>query len=328
MGVFLARRFLYMVLMLFLVSIVSFIIINLPPGDFMDSYIARLQSSGTEIDLATIDALRKNYGLDKPVFAQYVLWFSGLFVGDFGWSFDYSEPVSKLIGERVVLTVVISLVTLIFTYAVAIPIGVISATRQYSFVDYLFTFLGFIGLATPNFLLALLLMFFAFQFFGATVGGLFSMQYANAPWSMAKVIDMLRHLWIPVIVLGTAGTAGIIRVMRACLLDELRKAYVMTARSKGLKEGRVIVKYPVRIAINPIISTIGWLLPQIISGAAIVSVVLSLPTVGSLLLRALRTQDMYLAGSMIMLLSFLTIIGTLVSDILLAVVDPRIRLGG
>lgn len=328
MGAFLVRRFFYMVVMLVLVSVVSFTIINLPPGDFMDSYIARLQASGTEIDLERIDALRINYGLDKPIYVQYMMWFSGLFVGDFGWSFDYSEPVGKLIAERVVLTVVISLVTLLFTYAVAIPIGIISATRQYSFVDYLFTFIGFIGLATPNFLLALLLMFFGFQFFGAAVGGLFSMQYVDAPWSIAKVFDMIKHLWIPVIVLGTAGTAGIIRVMRACLLDELRKAYVMTARSKGLKERRVILKYPARIAINPIISTIGWLLPQIISGAAIVSVVLSLPTVGGLLLRALRTQDMYLAGSMIMLLSFLTIIGTLISDILLAVVDPRIRLTG
>ena len=328
MASYLVRRFFYMIVMLILVSIVSFIIINLPPGDFMDSYIARLQAGGTEVDLEMIDALRQNYGLDKPVYVQYLIWFSGLFVGDFGWSFDYQEPVAKLIGERVALTVIISIVTLIFTYIVAVPIGIISATRQYSITDYIVTFVGFIGLATPNFLLALLLMFFSFQFFGATVGGLFSMQYVDAPWSLAKVFDMIKHLWIPVIVLGTAGTAGIIRVMRACLLDELRKAYVMTARSKGLRERRVIIKYPVRIAINPIISTIGWLLPQIISGAAIVSVVLSLPTVGGLLLRALRTQDMYLAGSMIMLLSFLTILGTLISDILLAVVDPRIRLSG
>ena len=314
-----------MVVMMLMVSVTAFVIINLPPGDFLDSYIAALQSQGTEIDQEILDGLRARYGLDKPVYVQYLIWFSGLFVGDFGWSFFFNEPVSKLIGERLVLTLVISVFTLVFTYVMAIPIGIYSATHQYSIFDYLFTFIGFIGLAMPSFLLALLLMFIGFQYFGASVGGLFSMEYVSAGWSLGKVVDLLKHLWIPIIVVGMRGTAGLIRVMRGCLLDELQKPYVQTARAKGLKERVLIFRYPVRISINPIVSTIGWMLPQIISGAAIVSVVLSLPTTGNLLLGALKNQDMYLAGSMIMLLSFLTIIGTLVSDILLAVVDPRIR---
>jgi peptide/nickel transport system permease protein len=292
----------------------------------MDSYIARMQSSGTEIDNEMIEALRANYGLDKPIYVQYFIWFSGLFVGDFGWSFYHNKPVSELVGERLALTVLISIFTLIFTYLVAVPIGILSATRQYSIFDYSFTLVGFMGLSMPPFLLALILMYVGYQYLGVDVGGLFSIEYVGAPWSLAKVIDMLGHIWIPVIVVGTAGTAGIIRVMRGCLLDELSKQYVQTARAKGLKENKLIFKYPVRISINPIISTIGWMLPQIISGSLIVSVVLSLPTTGNLLLFALRTQDMYLAGSMIMLLSFLTILGTLISDILLAAADPRIRL--
>jgi peptide/nickel transport system permease protein len=273
-----------------------------------------------------IESLRANYGLDKPLYMQYFIWVSGVVVGDFGWSFFHNEPVAELVGERLALTVVISMFTIVFTYVVAVPIGILSATRQYSLADYAFTTFGFLGLSMPPFLLALILMYVGYQFFGADVGGLFSTEYVAAPWSLAKVRNMLSHMWIPVIVVGTAGTAGIIRVMRGCLLDELRKQYVMTARSKGVKESRVIFKYPVRVSINPIISTIGWMLPQVISGSLIVSVVLSLPTTGNLLLTALRTQDMYLAGSMILLLSFMTIVGTLVSDILLAVADPRIRL--
>ena len=246
--------------------------------------------------------------------------------GDFGWSFDHQIPVSTLVSERIALTLAISLSTLIFVYAAAVPIGIVSAVRQYSLTDYTVTLFGFVGLATPNFLLALLLMYFGFQLFGADVGGLFSNEYLNAPWSLAKLLDLLQHLWVPVVVLGTAGTAGIIRVMRATLLDELRKQYVITARAKGAREIDLILKYPARVALNPIVSTVGWLLPEIISGAAIVSVVLSLPTTGQLLLRALRTQDMYLAGSLILLLSFLTVIGTLISDLLLALIDPRIRM--
>jgi peptide/nickel transport system permease protein len=311
--------------MLFMVSIAAFVIINLPPGDFLDAYIARMASSGTEIELERIDAMRAQYGLDKPIYVQYFIWFSGLFVGDFGWSFAYGVPVSELVGERLALTVAISICTLLFTYAIAVPVGIYSATHQYSPLDYVVTFAGFIGLATPNFLLALVLMFFGWQWLGVDVGGLFSTEYMDAPWSIAKFVDMLKHLWIPVIVIGTAGTAGIIRVMRACLLDELRKPYVQTALSKGLHKREAVYKYPVRISLNPIISTIGWMLPQIVSGSAITAVVLSLPTTGSLLLGALRLQDMYLAGSMILLLSVLTIIGTIVSDILLAVSDPRIR---
>ena len=323
---FLIRRGLYVVLMLVMVSIIGFAVINLPPGDFMDSYIARMQSSGSEVDLEMADNLRRNYGLDKPIYVQYLIWFSGVIRGDFGWSFDFQEPVSGLINERIALTLVISLCTLIFTYLAAVPIGIVSAVKQYSLTDYTVTLFGFIGLATPNFLLALLLMYFGFQFFGADVGGLFSAEYINARWSLAKLLDLLQHLWVPVIVLGTAGTAGIIRVMRATLLDELRKQYVITARAKGAREIDLIIKYPARVALNPIVSTVGWLLPEIISGAAIVSVVLSLPTTGQLLLRALRTQDMYLAGSLILLLSFLTVIGTLISDVLLAMIDPRIRM--
>ena len=326
MKTFLVRRFLYMILMLVLVSITGFFIINLPPGDFMTSYIAQLQATGTEVDETEAANLRKNYGLDRPIYVQYFIWVSGMLRGDFGWSFDFEQPVSDLIGERIALTIFISMMTLFFTYVVAVPIGVFSAVKQYSIADYIVTFFGFLGLATPNFLLALLLMYFGFQVFGADVGGLFSTEFVNAPWSFAKIVDMFRHLWVPVIVLGTAGTAGIIRVMRATLLDELPKQYVVTARAKGAREIDLILRYPTRVALNPIISTIGWMLPQIISGAAIVSVVLSLPTTGQLLLRALRTQDMYLAGSMIILLSFLTILGTLLSDILLAVVDPRIRM--
>jgi peptide/nickel transport system permease protein len=255
-----------------------------------------------------------------------MIWFTGLFVGDFGWSFYYNEPVAGLIGERLMLTVIISLCTLVFTYVVAIPIGIYSAVKQYSFLDYVFSFIGFMGLATPNFLLALLLMYFGWQLFGVDVGGLFSIEYMDAPWSIGKVLDMMQHLWIPVIVVGTAGTAGIIRVMRGCLLDELRKPYVETAIAKGVKMRKAVFKYPVRISLNPIVSTVGWMLPRIISGSAITAVVLSLPTTGTLLLGALRTQDMYLAGSMILFVSTLTVIGTLISDVLLAVTDPRIRL--
>jgi len=315
-----------MVIILFVLSVVAFVIIQLPPGDYLTSYIMQLQLTGTKVSEAEIASLEKQYGLDLSIYEQYFKWVWGMLHGDFGRSFQYGERlVSELIGERLLLTITISLLTLIFSYAVAIPIGIYSATHQYSAGDYTSTVIGFAGLATPNFLLALILMFFFYKYFGLSVGGLFSREYVTASWSLGKFIDMLKHLPIPIIVIGTAGTAGLIRVMRGCLLDELRKQYVITARAKGVSERALLFKYPVKVAINPIISTIGWILPAIISGETITAIVLNLPTTGPLLFRALLVQDMYLAGSTIMLLCFLTVIGTLISDILLVWVDPRIR---
>lgn len=281
--------------------------------------------TGNVSNRAQAAAMRKQYGLDLPVYFQYFKWMGNMLQGDFGDSFTYNTPVSELIAERLPFTIMLSLITLVFTYALAIPIGIYSATHQYSAADYSFTTVGFIGLATPNFLLALILMFLFFKYFGLSIGGLFSSQYQLAPWSIAKFMDLLKHLPIPIIVIGTAGTAGLIRVMRGCLLDELRKQYVITARAKGLTERALLFKYPVRSAINPIISTIGWTLPGIVSGATITAIVLSLPTIGPLLLTALINQDMYLAGSTVMFLVFLTVIGTFISDILLVWLDPRIR---
>ena len=325
---FIIRRLLMMIPTLFVISVITFIIIQLPPGDYLTTYIANLQETGEEVDEAVIESLRVRYGLDQPMPLQYWKWISGVVVGDFGQSFAMNKPVSELIWERLGLTVTISLVTLVFTWIVAIPIGIYSATHQYKLSDYFFTFLGFIGMATPAFLLALVMMYLSYRWFGTGVGGLFSDEFVGAPWSWAKGVDLLKHLWVPVVVLGVAGTAGLIRVLRANLLDQLEMPYVVTARAKGLSESRLLVKYPVRVAINPVVSTIGWMLPQLVSGAVIVAMVLSLPTVGPLLLRALMEQDMYLAGSIVMLLSLLTVIGTLISDILLAWVDPRIRFGG
>ena len=320
------RRLIYMFIVLAVTSVVAFIIIQLPPGDYLTSYITQLAQSGAYVDEAQIAVLRKQYGLDLPLYAQYFKWMWKMLHGDMGQSFQYNyKPVSELLAERLPLTVVISLFTLVFTYVVAIPIGIYSATHQYSVGDYTFTVVGFAGLATPNFLLALILMFMFYKYFGLSVGGLFSPQYLTAPWSVNKFIDMLAHLPIPIIVIGTAGTAGLIRVMRGCLLDELRKQYVITARAKGVEERRLLFKYPVRVAINPIISTIGWTLPAIVSGETITAIVLSLPTTGPLLFEALLTQDMYLAGSTIMFLTFLTVVGTFISDLLLVWVDPRIR---
>jgi len=315
-----------MFIVLAVTSVVAFIIIQLPPGDYLTSYIRQLAQSGASVDEARIAALRKQYGLDLPLYAQYLKWMWKMLHGDMGQSFQYNyKPVSELLAERLPLTVMISLFTLVFTYVVAIPIGIYSATHQYSVGDYAFTVVGFAGLATPNFLLALILMFMFYKYFGLSVGGLFSPQYLTAPWSVNKFIDMLAHLPIPIIVIGTAGTAGLIRVMRGCLLDELRKQYVITARAKGVEERRLLFKYPVRVAINPIISTIGWTLPAIVSGETITAIVLSLPTTGPLLFRALMAQDMYLAGSTVMFLTFLTVVGTFISDLLLVWVDPRIR---
>ena len=306
-------------------SVLAFILIQLPPGDWLTTYIARLQSQGNAVDDSLVEALRFQYGLDKPLPLQYFIWVSKMLRGDLGFSYAYQKPVAELIGERLILTMTISILSVIFTYIVAIPIGIYSATHQYSAGDFFFTFIGFIGLSVPNFLLALIIMFFFFNVLDMSVGGLFSQQYAIAPWSWPRVWDMIQHLWTPIIIIGAAGTAGLIRVMRATMLDELNKQYVITARSKGVKERSLLFKYPVRIAINPIISTLGYLLPFIVSGATLISIVLSMPTVGPLLLTALRGQDMSLAGSLVMFLGFLTILGTLISDILLAVADPRIR---
>jgi len=322
---YIARRVLYIIPILLVISVISFALIQLPPGDYLTSYIAQLSETGESVDEAMIVSLKKRYGLDRPIYIQYFMWMSGVLHGDFGQSFEWNKPVSELIWGRLALTVTLSLFSLVFTYFVAIPIGIYSATHQYSPSDYFFTFTGFFGLATPNFLLALVLMFLFYKYFGLAVGGLFSPQFVEAPWNLAKIIDMMNHMWIPVIVIGTAGTCGLIRVMRGCLLDELRKQYVITARAKGLSERFLLFKYPVRLAVNPIISTIGWTLPNIISGATITAVVLSLPTTGPLLLRSLISQDMYLAGSFILFLAALTVIGTLISDILLAWIDPRIR---
>jgi peptide/nickel transport system permease protein len=308
------------------ISVVSFIIIQLPPGDFLTSYVAGLTARGESIDEATIQALKNAYGLGQPIHVQYVKWMTGVLQGDFGQSFLYRVAVSKLIWDRVWLTVAVSFVTLLFTWGVAFPIGIYSAVRPYSVLDYIFTFIGFIGIAVPGFLLALVLLVVAFAWFGMSVGGLFSPAFENAPWSFARFVDLLKHLWIPVIVLGLGGTASLIRVMRANLLDELHKPYVTTARLKGQKEFTLLMRYPVRAALNPFVSTLGWTLPQLVSGSTIVAVVLSLPMVGPMMLQALQTQDMYLAGSFILILSVLTVIGTLISDILLAWLDPRIRL--
>ncbi len=326
MTAYILRRLLFMIPTVIVISMIAFAIIQLPPGDYLTSLIAQLASSGESMDSAQVVALRERYGLDQPVWVQYWKWVSGIVTaGDFGQSFEWNRPVSTMIWERLGLTFVVSFTTLVFVWTIALPIGIYSAVRQYSLGDYVFTFFGFIGLAVPNFLLALVLMYLSLIWFGQSPGGLFSPEFVDAPWSWARTMDLVGHLWIPVIVIGTSSMAALIRVMRANLLDELHKPYVAAARARGLPEWRLILLYPVRVALNPFVSTIGWILPSLVSGAVIVSVVLSLPTTGPLLLRALLSQDMYLAGTVILLLSVLTVIGTLVSDILLAVLDPRVR---
>jgi peptide/nickel transport system permease protein len=325
---FILKRILYMIPTLIGISILSFFIIQLPPGDFLTAKIAGMIEQGQTIDVATLDAMKARYGLDQPFIVQYWKWISGiLFRGDFGESFEWNRPVTQMIWGRLGLTFTLSFITLIFIWLVAFPVGIYSAVKKYSPGDYAFTFLGFIGLAIPNFLFALTLMYFAFSKLGQSVGGLFSPGFQEAPWSWGKFMDLLGHIWIPMIVLGLSGTASLIRTMRANLMDELKKPYVVTARAKGLSERRLLVKYPVRVALNPFISTVGWILPTLVSGSTVVSIVLNLPTTGPLLLRSLQSQDMYLAGSFILLLSVLTVIGTLLSDILLALADPRIRFG-
>jgi peptide/nickel transport system permease protein len=323
---FIIKRLLLLPFLLLIFSIVSFALIQAPPGDFLTSYVAELAAGGTSIDQVEIEALRARYGLDQPIYVQYGRWVGNLLRGDLGISLEWRRPNSELIGERLVLTLVLTTFSLLFTWAVAIPIGIFSATRQYSLLDYLFTILNYIGLATPNFMLALVLMWVAFDKFGVTVTGLFSPQFLDAPWSWARVGDLMSHIWLPMIVLGVAGTAQIARVVRANLLDELSKPYTEMARAKGLPEWRLVIKYPTRVAIAPVVSTLGWYFPQLLSGGLVVSVVMSLPTIGPLLLRALVGQDMYLAGTIILIFCMLAVLGALVSDILLVVLDPRIKL--
>lgn len=313
---------------LLVISAVIFIIIQLPEGDYLSTYIAELESQGETVSRERVEFLRQQYGLDRPLVVQYFTWLLGMLQGDFGYSFEYSLPVADVVGDRLFLSFLVSFATILFTWVVAFPIGVYSATHQYSWGDHTLTFLGFLGLATPNFLLALVLLYFANVVFGTSIGGLMDPQYVNQPLSWGKFWSVLEHLWIPVIVIGTSGTAGMVRRLRANLLDELQKQYVVTGRAKGLPAHRLLLKYPLRMALNPFIADIGNLLPQVVSGAAIVSVVLSLPTTGPMLLGALRSQDMYLAGSFLMFLSVLTVVGMFLSDLALAALDPRIRLQG
>jgi len=324
---FIGRRLIYLIILLFAISMLSFIIIQLPPGDFLDNQVSMMAESGNVLDQQQVEALRRMYGLDKPMIVQYFMWISKIvFHGDFGMSLNWKTPVSTLIWGRLGWTLFISVLSLIFIWVFAIPIGIYSAVKQYSFLDYFFTFLSFMGLGIPPFLLALVVMWLAYRYFGFTVTGLFSNEYLLAPWSWVKLMDFLKHLVVPVVVLGMGGTAGLIRVLRANLLDELQKPYVVTSLAKGIKARKVILKHPLRVAMNPFISTIGWTLPAIVSGSVIVGTVLNIPTVGPLLLDALMNQDMYLAGAIVFLLGFLTIVGTLISDILLAILDPRIRI--
>jgi peptide/nickel transport system permease protein len=320
------KRLLLMPFLLLVFSVIAFLLIQAPPGDFLTSYIAELAAGGTAIDQAQIDALRQMYGLDRPKHEQYLRWVGNLVRGNLGMSLEWRRPNAELIGERLFLTLMLSVSALLFTWAVAIPIGIFSAVRQYSFFDYVFTVVNYVGLATPNFLLALVLMWMAFSYFGVSVTGLFSPEYRSAPWSVGRFLDMLSHIWLPAIVLGAAGTAQIARIVRANLLDELKKPYAEMARAKGLPEWKMVLKYPTRIAISPVVSSLGWYLPQLFSGGLVVAVVMNLPTMGPLLLRALIGQDMYLAGTIILIYCVLTIVGTLLSDILLAVLDPRIRM--
>ncbi|NLS78369.1 MAG: ABC transporter permease [Chloroflexi bacterium] len=327
MASYIARRLIIMIPTVLIISFISFGIIVLPPGDYLESLVASLEAQGERADQDYIAFLRRSYGLDQPFIVQYWRWFSNMFRGDFGYSFEFRREVSDLIGERMLLTVVISITTILLTTAIAWPIALFSATHKYSFFDYVATFFGFIGVSTPSFLIALVFMFLMGRYFGVSAGGLFSPQYMDAAWSWARVKDLLAHLWVPLFILATGSTAGSIRTIRANMLDELGKPYVITARAKGLTELKVILKYPFRVALNPFFSSVGWMLPGIISGSTILSTVLSLPTAGPLLLRALQTQDMYLAGSFIFLQTILTVIGTLLSDLALAWSDPRVRYG-
>jgi peptide/nickel transport system permease protein len=323
---YILRRILAMIPTLFLASIVAFVIIQLPPGDFATAYVSGLAANGDIVSQEALESLRQDYGLNEPVVVQYFKWMNGILTrGDYGISFEHREPVSSLIWDRIWLTMWLSLVSVLLTWIIAFPIGIYSAVKQYSAGDYIFTLIGFLGISIPAFLVALVLMYMQFKYLGKVTSGLFSYEFLSAAWSWARIQDLLAHLWLPALILGLGGTAELIRILRANLLDELRKPYVVTARAKGLPEWKVILKYPVRMALNPFVSTLGWILPGLISGSIILSQVMNLPTTGPLLLRSLQSQDMYLAGSMILVLSVATVFGTLISDILLALLDPRIR---
>ncbi|MEZ7865154.1 MAG: ABC transporter permease [Rhodospirillales bacterium] len=322
------RRICIMGLTLVVISALVFIIIQLPPGDYLTTYIEELKAQGEVVDPKKITFLRSQYGLDQPMTTQYFVWLAGMLQGDFGYSFEYDLPVTDVVGDRMWLSMILNFATVLFVYMMSFPIGVYSATHQYSWGDHGLTFIGFLGLATPNFLLALILLYFANVWFGTSIGGLMEPEFIDQPWTWGKIKSVLAHLWVPVVVIGTSGTAGMIRRLRANLLDELQKQYVITGRAKGLGELRLLIKYPMRMALNPFIADIGSLLPQVVSGSVIVSAVMSLPTTGPMLLSALQSQDMYLAGSFLMFLAVLTVIGMFVSDVLLAMLDPRIRLDG
>jgi peptide/nickel transport system permease protein len=325
---FILQRLLLLPLLMAIFSIMVFVIVEAPPGDFLTSYIATLASSGSSIGAEQLEALRRQYGLDQPLWVQYLKWVGNLLRGDLGLSLEYQRPNAELIGEQLFLTVVLALFSFVLTWIIAVPAGIYSAIRQRSVIDYVLTVINYIGVATPNFMLALVLMWVAFAYFGISVTGLFSPEFQGADWSFAKFVDLMAHAWLPALVLGIAGTARLTRVMRANLLDELNKPYVVTARAKGLSEWAVVLRYPVRLAFNPLVSTIGWYLPQLFSGSLIVATVMNLPNIGPLLLRALVNQDMYLAGSILLIYCMLTVVGTLLSDILLAWLDPRIRMEG
>ena len=320
------QRLLIMIPMLFLISMLSFLVIQLPPGDYVTTYVNNLRRSGTSLDQSVVDAMRRRYALDKPKLTQYFIWIRNIVVdGDFGNSFAYNRPVADMLKERVPRTMGITLAGILLAWLIAVPIGIYSAVKQYSVFDYIFTFLGFLGLALPAFLFAIVLVFLIYQKTGWAITGIFSPAYENARWSLAKLWDMIKNLAVPLLVLSTSGAAGLIRILRGTLLDELKKQYVITARAKGLREMKLLFKYPVRLAINPLISTIGWILPAAVGGEVVVSQVLNLPTTGPILIFSIMNQDMYLAGGILLVLSSLTLVGTLISDILLAAVDPRIR---
>ena len=320
------KRLLLLPVLLFIFSIFAFVIIQAPPGDFVTSYIAELAASGSSMDQAQIDALRERYGLDQPVTAQYFKWIGRIVKGDLGVSLDWQKPINELIGERLLLTIILGLLTFFVSWGLAVPIGIISAVKKYTLLDYFFTVFNYIGIATPTFMVALIAMWLAFSWFSVSVTGLFSSDFIDAPWSLGRVGDLAVHIWLPMLILALSGTARLARIMRANLLDELNKPYVEMARAKGMSEWRLIMKYPVRLALNPLVSTIGWYLPLIFSGSLVVATVLNLPTIGPMFLRSLTNQDMFLAGAIVLIYCMLAIVGTLISDILLAWLDPRIRM--
>lgn len=324
---FILRRVALFIPMLFVMSLVSFALIQAPPGDYLTDYISQLQAQGEILTLGEIDGLRRQFGLDQPMHIKYLKWIWGILHWDLGLSLEFQRPVTELVNERLGMTVLLGVLTIVFTWTMAVPIGILSAVKQYSFIDYFFTVLSYFGVGTPNFLFALVVMWFVLSTFGWKITGLYSPEYIEAPWTLGKIIDVLKHIWVPMLILGTDGTARFVRIVRANLLDEMTKPYVETARAKGLPEWKVVLKYPVRIALNPFVSTAGLELPQLISAQLIVATVMNLPTLGPTLLRALLSQDMFMAGSIVLILTALVLIGVLISDIVLAKMDPRIRMG-